>query len=178
MAGNTGRKAAAKAQAPRIGAEYGLGQYLGTFGNGKPKGRLGCGFVLLYFGVPCLIVAWEHGRLHVAELVAGCVLLGLAIPCLRFPWGSPQWLHHYEGGLAKVTDEQVSVLPWVNLGAVNEHLGGEDDELLMGYDLTDRWGTEFISVSASRRKFRPIVEHARQVLAERRTSPASSVARR
>ena len=87
----------AKARAPRIGAELGLGNYLGTWDGGNLRGRFVGGCLLLPFSLGFLIPGLSAGSRHPVWIVIGCILLAINVPMLRFPWCRGRWVHHYEG---------------------------------------------------------------------------------
>ena len=65
-----------------------------------------------------------------------------------------------------MTVDEIAVLRWDDLAEV--YSGLPDSDVCLGHDLLDRAGNVFISGSVNSRKFRPILQHAEQVLAERR----------
>jgi hypothetical protein len=167
MAGFAGGKAkrAARARAPGIGAELGLGQYLGTWDGAVVRDRVVWGCLLLPLSVA--IIAWGlRGGLRVAELVTGCVLLAVSLAMAKWPWGRELWVHHYTGGLARLAGDRVSVLPWADLAGMESLAGGEDGAC-RGIALRDRAGIAFVSLSVNSRQARPILRHAEQVIAGR-----------
>jgi hypothetical protein len=177
---------AAAAQGRRIGAELGLGEYLGSWNGSKLKARVMMGWILIVLVVLASIKVLAS-LLHSAVIkqddmsdVGGmAILLAIGVPMVAIPPLTKRaWLHRYEAGLAEVTGRRrVAVLRWANLASLSLRVvKGYDDEYIRGCELRDHSGTV---VTVDDERYGPAVRElvtglAEQVLTGRLVGPLTA----
>ncbi len=149
MAGYTGRKARANAEARRIAAEFGLGRHVKAWRRGSKvtEWALACGFLI---GLPvvtatlALTARGQPASLPVLDYVA----LGMVLSLPTVIGWRHRWLvlYEFEAGLASVSRyrRRVTVLRWADLAAVREDTGQDQDGdwHFYGYLLEDHAGNK------------------------------------
>jgi hypothetical protein len=174
------KQAEADAQGRRLGAELALGQHLGSWDGSQKKARFIVGWVMtglaissgLFIYLP--LRASPAGGASTGVLGVIVILLVIGVSLLRMP-GNTRYasLHHYDGGLAEVTDGRVCVVRWAGLASMSLRVvQGYDDESIVACVLRDHPGNE---VTADGR-FGPgtcdlVVRRAEQVLTGRLLGP-------
>jgi hypothetical protein len=174
VAGHTGQKVRANAEARQIAAEFGLGRPVKVWRRRSKATEwvLGLGFLI---GLPVVLallpLATHHGaqqRLPVWYAVAlGTVV---ALPMVIAVRSGPPVLYEFEGGVANVSTyrRRVTVVRWAELSSVSEDTYWDEGvQRSHGYLLRDRAGR---TVKLGKRA-RELAARAERLLAARLSQP-------
>jgi hypothetical protein len=190
VAGNGARQAEAGAEARRIGAQFGLGEFLGADDGSKSRlqDRITASILLVilpwygmaFAGIRLLLSpGWSPAGGMLGGAVILAISLGIATPLLLMLLRQREWiwLYTYEEGLAQVTGRRpASAVRWADLASMT--LGvvqGYDGELITSCTLRDHAGS---TVSVAGHYAGPVLERvtarAEQVLSDRLVGPLTS----
>jgi hypothetical protein len=173
------KQAEADAQGRRLGAELALGQHLGSRDGSAHKARFIVGWVMtglaISFGVFIYLPlrASPVSQLSTGILAVIVIMLVVGVTLMRMP-GNKRYafLHHYEAGLAEVTDGRVSVVRWADLASMSLRVvQGYDDESITACVLRDNAGNEVTADGRFAGACDLVTRRAEQVLTGRLVGP-------
>ena len=192
MAGHRARQAQAKAQAQRIGADYGLGGHTGTAtGSRSTRRHLPGGFALavaVLVGAILLPAKFPEVGSSPAYMKALPVILfgvpiammvRIAVMLAPHPGSTAHtYTHTYEEGAALVTEQgQVTAVRLADLAALSIRASVasySDDEFVSFFSMTDQAGNTVSVTDTSVMGRGGLLDRAEQVLLDRHLGPLTA----
>ena len=180
--GGVGGKGSADAAGRRIGAELGLGEYLGADDRSKSRmhERIAAGVLLVIMpwyaavitGIRFLLSpGWDPAAGRLSGTVIFVIGLGIGTPLMAMLVRKREWLwlYSYEGGFAQVTGRRrMSVVRWAELASMSVSVvQGYEDEYVAGCVLRDHAGNA-VTVGVG------LIGRAEQILTGRLVGPLTA----